>query len=99
MKVRAGFNKLETPVVDISVQCPKCVRWFKGRSITEYDIYYKRDIMLAVFSCESCGHSFTGCGLGDESEDVQIEEVSSADECYDGCLDAGCDDNCERTVL
>lgn len=77
MKVRVEFDP--TPIRHIAIQCPKCERWFYGRDVTTDDLYFDYQIEFAHCTCPICNRIFSG-------RIVEIEEVGSAGECYNGCL-------------
>ena len=83
MNVRVEYES--TPIRHIAVQCPRCVKWFDGRDITNDKLSFDYQIYWAQFECPVCGKIFGG----DEYikfSNISIKEVDSAEECYKGCL-------------
>lgn len=70
------------PIRHISVQCPKCKKWFYGRDITECTLSHYYQIRFAEFICPICNKKFGGISNIDEPN---IEEVSYP-KVYEGCL-------------
>lgn len=88
MKVRVEYEA--APIRHVAVQCPKCKRWFYGRDIVKGSkfrgLMYEADIMFSEFHCPICNNDF-GYINAYTKDRVYIEKVSSAEECYNGCLE------------
>lgn len=87
MKVRVEYEC--TPIRHIAVECPHCKKWFHARDIFNGDalknLRYSYEIHFASFTCPVCNNTF-GFTDGMKEENIEIEEVGTAEECYSGCL-------------
>ena len=86
MNVRVEYEP--TPIRHIAVQCPHCNQWFSGWDVVcshdpFRDLRDKTDILYETFRCPVCEEEFGGI---QHREEVNIQEVNSAEECYKGCL-------------
>lgn len=86
MNVRVEYES--TPIRHIAVQCPKCQKWFCGWDIVKGErafdnLRYEHDIRWVEFECPVCGEEFGGMH---NREQIIIQEVGSAEECYKNCL-------------
>ena len=81
MNVRVEY---EIPQIrHVSVQCPRCFRWYDAREIANRGLIYEFDIRDAWFSCPVCGEEFSAAtSVGG----IIIKECESSAEVYDGCL-------------
>jgi predicted RNA-binding Zn-ribbon protein involved in translation (DUF1610 family) len=83
--VRVEYDR--TPIRHISVQCPKCNKWFYGWDILKgektFDVLkYAHDINFAEFECPVCGAEFGGLQHADKPN---VKEVVYP-EVYEGCV-------------
>ena len=87
MNVRVEYES--TPIRHIAVQCPHCDNWFNGRDIIDgdwlRDLMYDYQISFAKFHCPICDDNF-GFDNSYDKANMNIKEVSSAEECYANCL-------------
>ena len=86
MNVRVEFEL--APIRHIAVQCPHCNKWFCGWDVVNArnpfnELRDSVDIKFATFTCPVCDKEFGGI---QHREQVVIQEVGSAEECYKGCL-------------
>ena len=85
MQVRVEFDP--APIRHIAVQCPECEKWFHGWDIVNGkqfdDLRWGYEISWATFTCPVCGAEFGGL---QNKEEINIQEVGSAEECYKDCL-------------
>ena len=86
MNVKVEFEP--TPIRHIAVQCPHCNKWFCGWDIVNStdpfkDLRDDTDISFATFTCPVCNTEFGGI---QNREEVNIQEVGSANDCYKDCL-------------
>lgn len=78
-----------TPIRHIAVQCPACGKWFEGNDITKDSLSYEHQINFAEFVCPVCGKTFGNYNkdwLDFDNYNMNIKEVDSGEECYEGCL-------------
>lgn len=85
MKVRVEYDP--TPIRHLAVQCPKCTSWFNGWEVMRgkdfRNLRFNHDIYYKIFVCPKCEIEFGGIHNGEE---IDIQEVDSAEECYKDCL-------------
>ena len=79
MKVRVESES--TPIRHLSVQCPKCEKWFYGRSIADRCIIDETDCYFAEFACPLCCTEFNANNSKPEIKEVSYPEV------YKDCLE------------
>ena len=85
MNVRVVYDS--APIRHIAVECPVCKKWFYGRDIADSDLFYDYEINFATFTCPKCEATFARKDKWvDINVEINIKEVDSAEECYDGCL-------------
>lgn len=85
MKVRVEYDPI--PIKRLAVQCPTCKNWFNGYEVMKgadfRNLRFRSDIMYKTFKCPKCEMEFGNILNGEE---IDIQEVFSAEECYKDCL-------------
>lgn len=88
INMRVEFDS--RPVRHYAVQCPCCQMWFHGSDIGPENqwISYEYQLETAAFTCPICEKEFGGVCRSPfgEKDKINIREVNSSEECYEGCL-------------
>lgn len=83
MNVRVEYEA--TPIRHIAVQCPSCLRWFRGRDITSDKLSFEYQIYSAQFECPICGKIW-GADAYNNYASLKIKECGDSGEVYNGCF-------------
>lgn len=89
-EINVRMEYATAPIKNFAIQCPHCECWFRGNDLAKTTfgiggkaVLYESDIREEQFVCPICKKAF---GANTTVSDINIKEVSSEEECFEGCF-------------